>query len=161
MTRKGKWILEYDGDNECDNLYKCSMCGFECGCEEYDKPNFCPNCGTDMRIEDRVTMTREKAINILKSKMDGSVDTSYEWCETLRMAIKALSEPHWIPISEGLPNEQESVNVTVVDDHGDNEWRYTTTAWRSFDMWISDNELVMGTVVAWAPLPKPYERNRV
>ena len=45
----GKWILEYDGDNECDNLYKCSMCGFECGCEEYDKPNFCPNCGTDMR----------------------------------------------------------------------------------------------------------------
>lgn len=46
---KGEWILEYDGDNECDNLYKCSMCGVEYGCEEYDKPNFCPNCGTDMR----------------------------------------------------------------------------------------------------------------
>ena len=46
---KGEWILEYDGGNEYDNLYKCSKCGVEYGCEEYDKPNFCPNCGTDMR----------------------------------------------------------------------------------------------------------------
>lgn len=35
-------------------------------------------------------MTREEAIKILKSKMDGSVDTSYEWAETVRMAIEAL-----------------------------------------------------------------------
>lgn len=35
-------------------------------------------------------MTREEAIKILKSKMDGSVDTSYEWCEVIRMAIEAL-----------------------------------------------------------------------
>ena len=38
-------------------------------------------------------MTREDAIKILKSKMDGSVDTSYEWVETVRMAIKALEQP--------------------------------------------------------------------
>ena len=36
-------------------------------------------------------MTNEEAIKILNSKMDGSVDTSYEWAETVRMAIKALS----------------------------------------------------------------------
>jgi rubrerythrin len=47
-TQKGEWVLECDGGNECDNLYKCSICGFECGCEEYDKPNFCPNCGCQM-----------------------------------------------------------------------------------------------------------------
>lgn len=35
-------------------------------------------------------MTREEAIEMLKSKMDGSVDTSYEWTETVRMAIEAL-----------------------------------------------------------------------
>lgn len=35
-------------------------------------------------------MTRKKAIEMLKSKMDGSVDTSYEWAETVRMAIEAL-----------------------------------------------------------------------
>lgn len=79
-------------------------------------------------------------------------------CEYRRIGNKAQD---WIPISERLPHDQELVNVTVVDDHGDNEWRYTTTAWRSYDMWISDNELVMGTVVAWAPLPKPYERDKL
>ena len=38
-------------------------------------------------------MKNEEAINILKSKMDGSVDTSYEWAETVRLAIKALKQP--------------------------------------------------------------------
>lgn len=35
-------------------------------------------------------MTKEEAIEMLKSKMDGNVDTSYEWAETVRMAIEAL-----------------------------------------------------------------------
>lgn len=51
-------------------------------------------------------MTREEAIKMLKSKMDGHTDTSYEWAETVRMAIKALEqEPrkgHW---------EHDRVNV--------------------------------------------------
>ena len=37
-------------------------------------------------------MTREEAIKMLKSKMDGNTDTSYEWAETVRMAIKALKQ---------------------------------------------------------------------
>lgn len=37
-------------------------------------------------------MTREEAIKILKSKMDGHTDTSYDWAETVRMAIKALEQ---------------------------------------------------------------------
>ena len=37
-------------------------------------------------------MTREEAIKMLKSKMDGHTDTSYEWAETVRMAIKALEQ---------------------------------------------------------------------
>lgn len=37
-------------------------------------------------------MTREDAIKILKSKMDGHTDTSYEWTETVRMAIKSLKQ---------------------------------------------------------------------
>lgn len=44
-------------------------------------------------------MTREEAIKILKSKMDGHTDTSYEWAETVRMAIQALEQKpktgHW------------------------------------------------------------------
>ena len=44
--KKGKWILECDGEGECDNLYRCSECGCEYSCQEYDIPNFCPNCGS-------------------------------------------------------------------------------------------------------------------
>ena len=35
-------------------------------------------------------MTNQDAIQMLKSKIDGSVDTSYEWCECVRLAINAL-----------------------------------------------------------------------
>ena len=37
-------------------------------------------------------MSNDEAIEILKSKMDGNVDTSYEWGEAIRLAIKALEE---------------------------------------------------------------------
>lgn len=39
-----------------------------------------------------VCLTNEEAIEILKSKMDGSVDPSYEFGEAVRMAIRALKE---------------------------------------------------------------------
>lgn len=110
-------------------------------------------------------MTRKEAKDIInKIRYEYTFNCSKNSLKVVRalgMAIDALSEPYWIPISGGLPNEQESVNVTVVDDHGDNEWRYTTTAWRINDIWISNDEVVTGTVVAWAPLPKPYERNKL
>ena len=47
--KRGEWILECDGEGECDNLYRCSECGCEYGCQEYDIPNFCPNCGAKMK----------------------------------------------------------------------------------------------------------------
>lgn len=47
--KRGEWILECDAEGEGDNLYRCPYCGEKVGCEEYDKPNFCPNCGADMR----------------------------------------------------------------------------------------------------------------
>lgn len=48
VRTEGEWILECDGEGECDNLYRCSECGYRYGCEEYDIPNFCPNCGAKM-----------------------------------------------------------------------------------------------------------------
>lgn len=47
----GEWILECDSEGEGDNLYRCSKCGCKYGCQEYDKPNFCPDCGVNMRGE--------------------------------------------------------------------------------------------------------------
>ena len=37
-------------------------------------------------------MTNKEAIEMLKSKMDGSIDTSYSWCEAIRLAIQALEK---------------------------------------------------------------------
>ena len=54
-------------------------------------------------------MTREEAIKILKSKMDGNTDTSYEWCECVRIAIKALEQTEWIPVSERLPETDKDI----------------------------------------------------
>lgn len=39
-----------------------------------------------------MSMTNKEAIKMLKSKMDGHTDTSYEWAETVSLAIKALEE---------------------------------------------------------------------
>ena len=36
------------------------------------------------------SMTNEEAIKMLKSKLDGHTDTSWEWTETVRMSINAL-----------------------------------------------------------------------
>lgn len=44
----GEWILECDSEGEGDNLYRCSKCGCKYGCQEYDKPNFCLECGARM-----------------------------------------------------------------------------------------------------------------
>ena len=46
--KHGEWILECDAEGERDNLYRCSECRQEYGCQEYDLPNFCPNCGAEM-----------------------------------------------------------------------------------------------------------------
>lgn len=48
QIKTGEWILECDSEGEGDNLYRCSECGSRYGCQEYDKPNFCLECGAKM-----------------------------------------------------------------------------------------------------------------
>lgn len=46
--KKGKWIEHNPHKWGLGVKYECSECGYEVDCEE---PNFCPNCGADMRGE--------------------------------------------------------------------------------------------------------------
>lgn len=50
--KQGEWILECDAEGEDDNLYRCSECGCNYGCQEYDIPNYCPDCGARMKGAD-------------------------------------------------------------------------------------------------------------
>lgn len=69
------------------------------------------------------------------------------------------AEP-WIPIECGKPDEGEDVIISVCDDHGDTPWYYTTQAFRLYEVYISDNDVVCGTVEAWRPMPEPYKRKK-
>lgn len=66
----------------------------------------------------------------------------------------------WIPCGENsMPPWNEEVIVTVMDDSGDTPFEYTCSAWWFQDkIWISDNDIVFGEVVAWMPMPKPYKK---
>ena len=68
----------------------------------------------------------------------------------------AQPKQRWIPCSERLPSDDEYVIVSVLDDHGDTPWKYTTVAWQCGGVWISDNDILCGTAIAWMPLPMPY-----
>ena len=62
----------------------------------------------------------------------------------------------WIPVSENLP--EEGVNVLVCDNYGD--IKITNGKYITFEKetWCWDiDDFAFGKVVAWKPLPKPYE----
>ena len=102
-----------------------------------------------MREAVMLMLTNKEGIEILKSKMDGSVDTSYEWCEAIRMAINALqNQTAWIPVGERLPDDFEHVLVTL-----GNGYDGVTYDWRSDGDWHDWGK----SVIAWMPLPEPYK----
>ena len=72
--------------------------------------------------------------------------------------LNSEQEPKWIPVSERLPDSQTEVIVSCRDDSADNIYRYTASGWITTDgeYWIVDNE-INPYVIAWMPLPKPYE----
>lgn len=66
-----------------------------------------------------------------------------------RSAFSALSELHWIPCSERLPEVSGCYLVSVKNDH---KRRYSKTAWFGKDAWFARQD-----VIAWMPLPEPFK----
>ena len=59
------------------------------------------------------------------------------------------SEPHWIPVTEGLPKESGSFQVTTT--HG------KVAIYFFVADSISSHEYWERSVIAWMPLPEPYQ----
>ena len=73
----------------------------------------------------------------------------------LKKANKALKAKQWIPVSEKLPKYSDSVLVSLFDDEIDLGSYYCDT-WHTRE----DGSVEDGIVLAWMPLPKPYEGDK-
>ena len=92
---------------------------------------------------------------------------------SLDMAIRAIEQTRWIPVSERLPEEficddgyiEPSDYVLVWGDHGNygvsRYWgnrKSKTENPNSYKDWM-DLDWVVQKPIAWMPLPKPYKED--
>ncbi len=115
-------------------------------------------------------MTTERAIEILELWKQGLRLNPYEVDEAFAMAIKALEQQRWIPVSERLPEEDGEYLVWY--NCGDDEEGYMVVNFDAemgaFGYWYDEyDDYTLGfvdsefieceTAVAWQPLPEPYK----
>jgi hypothetical protein len=90
-----------------------------------------------------------------------------EWEQAMGIAIKALEDSRWIPVTERLPDEGEKVLAThlggidtnrQVIEHIYENGKFTCGWYMDLDINSPTfGHRYMGDVIAWMPLPKPYE----
>lgn len=125
-------------------------------------------------------MKRAKESGVLAYKTIMYYDGQY--VESLDLAIKALEQTRWIPVSERLPKELEPVNITWINHNPESYYAdikdkpFTATGVYFNGQWywwstlctdilaeyshnyddIIDDDI---EVIAWLPLPEPYKES--
>ena len=99
-------------------------------------------------------MTRQEAIKELEK-----ISWSDRGMEAIYMAIDILEqEPEWIPVTERLP--EEGLTVLIFTESGDIEFgQRDENKWEWLAESISDYWTRAEEVIAWQPLPEPYEES--
>lgn len=102
----------------------------------------------------------DKLDEIITKQID--ISNNQVECQTLRWVLDVMSEMNvetsqgWIPVSERLPASDEDVLVTNGKEMYIGWINPTDKCWRV----DSEGEYFMNDIVAWQPLPKPYEEKR-
>ena len=93
----------------------------------------------------------------------GTSDRDIYVRECLAEAQSVTPEPHWIPVTERLPETTDAVLTTYIVN-GDRSRRYVeeSSYYGNDESWGSpwDEYRIAGTrieVIAWMPLPEPYK----
>ena len=106
-------------------------------------------------------MSREEALKILDTipTIGGQVDA-------LEMAISALEQQRWIPVTERLPEDEEKEYLVTVLDREDDICEVYKGFYQDRKWWTQychgclelDKEPCGDNIVtAWMPLPEPYK----
>ena len=104
-------------------------------------------------------MENREAIGLIRQMIkdneeDGGVEFGNKDKEALTLAISALEQERWIPVTERLPEENGRYIICYEDattflDYFNGKWFFPLgkdrTAWEE-----------TGTIIAWRPLPEPY-----
>jgi len=119
----------------------------------------------DKATESRMKVTGKEAISQLRdlkhdreSFLSGDDTGIFEAdIAAIETAIHALEKTNWIPCSEKLPDDGQAV---IGCEKGGFITRYRFEA-DDPPCWIDDHEefFSMEEIVAWMPLPEPYDRN--
>jgi len=100
-------------------------------------------------------MTIDEALETLKYTRAGlycAVDGNPTvYADALEMAIKALEQTRWIPISERLPKGKQPILISLSWDNDIPEVRQGNID--DINYWKHYSHI---TSIAWMPLPQPY-----
>lgn len=110
-----------------------------------------------MRLIDSDAMTAD--ILALRDCPNGNSDTYDKSCIIGIIEEQPTVEaPTWIPCNERLPESDEFVIITILDERGDAPYRYADFGWYLdvANCWIVDAEQ-RTDVIAWMPLPRAFK----
>lgn len=110
-------------------------------------------------------MTKQEAINIMSRMIkDGEGFLSDNTVEADKMALKALEQTSWIPVSERLPKIADVYRVTRYYPNNVMNPNYLVDAcfFDGSNTWYNDNRInherdYANNVIAWQGNPEPYE----